>query len=426
MKITYTTGFPAVPAQSPVDMPVLVTAVAPTPPPHLIRRPLCLVALVDVSGSMIGAPLDGVKQALECLEQQLVPGDHLAVVTFSSSAQLLLPMAEVSASNRAQLRASIRSMRTGGLTNMVAGLDLAIEQLATLPAELMGRVILLSDGHPNRGRATDRESLCALVKRDFGRHGLSCFGYSTHCDQELMEELSDTGRGSYAFLDSEDATLDAFAQELGGLLSTYAMDTCIELQQDGQEAQRDQLGQVLFGGEASLLVNVRHPGLPVGSAAELGKITVTFRDPDGRAQTVEAPLRVDVVKEADMQRMHPEVQRSVDERTLAEAQARAEKLAEAGDFEGAMALLARVADTLQTSTLREKVKQDLVHEYAAPRFQDSSGLRKMLKRRLKNKRMLSATSDLDGLYGPMPALSREEQRLVEAFRKDRRKGSPEA
>jgi Ca-activated chloride channel family protein len=71
---------------------LLVQLRAPAPTAGGERPPLCIVPVVDVSGSMRGPKLAAVQQALQELARHLVPGDHVGLVAFGSEARTLLPV----------------------------------------------------------------------------------------------------------------------------------------------------------------------------------------------------------------------------------------------------------------------------------------------------------------------------------------------
>jgi Ca-activated chloride channel family protein len=110
-----------------------------------------------------------------------------------------------------------------GNTNLAAGLLAAFEQVrAGVPDGMRVRVVVFTDGQANEGVATDAAGLSRLVREGMGAASLSAFGYGDDADQDLLRGLSDTGRGNYAYVATPEDALTAFAQELGGLLSTHA------------------------------------------------------------------------------------------------------------------------------------------------------------------------------------------------------------
>jgi Ca-activated chloride channel family protein len=73
------------------DLTCLLTFQAPVPE-DLADRPVeTLVAVVDNSGSMQGARLSSVKQALHALVDRMRPQDTFCVVTFNTTAQVCVP-----------------------------------------------------------------------------------------------------------------------------------------------------------------------------------------------------------------------------------------------------------------------------------------------------------------------------------------------
>ncbi len=118
-------------------------------------RRLPVYILADVSGSMQGTPIESVKSGIRQLHRDLM-GDpqaiesaYLSVLTFSSSAQQVVPLTEVAMFNPPDLVAS-------GNTNFGDGLRLLIEcfdrELVRTTPEVKGDwrplVFILSDGAP--------------------------------------------------------------------------------------------------------------------------------------------------------------------------------------------------------------------------------------------------------------------------------------
>jgi uncharacterized protein YegL len=119
-------------------------------------RRLPVYILADVSGSMSGTPIESVKSGIRQLHRDLmsdpqaIESAFLSVITFSDSAQQLVPLTEVAAFNPPDLRAS-------GQTNFGDGLRMLLdcfdrEVVKTTPdqkGDWRPLVFVLSDGAPS-------------------------------------------------------------------------------------------------------------------------------------------------------------------------------------------------------------------------------------------------------------------------------------
>lgn len=126
-------------------------------PEEFRRTPLQLALVIDKSGSMQGASMDAVKQALRSLLDRLGPDDELMLVEFNTRADLLLKATHVT--DRTPILAAIDALRADGGTDIEAGLRLGFGQIDSLPARAgtSKRLMLFTDAMPNAGR-TDSAS----------------------------------------------------------------------------------------------------------------------------------------------------------------------------------------------------------------------------------------------------------------------------
>lgn len=120
--------------------------------------PIHLIACVDVSASMRwGGRLAMVRQALKTLKQQLGPDDHVSLVAFGESADLIVE--NVGADEGDQFIAALDSLAIEGSTNLGAGLQraYATAERAVTSGGSPVHIVLLTDGLTELGRgATDQ------------------------------------------------------------------------------------------------------------------------------------------------------------------------------------------------------------------------------------------------------------------------------
>jgi len=180
---------------------LLVAVVSPDKSPE-VRRPLNLTFALDLSCSMQGDGIDGMKNALTAIAAELRAGDVVSAVEWDDTQQVLLDNVSVTGANEPALLELIDGLEPGGGTNLAAGLNAAYaianqnESSTTLD-----RVVLISDGHANLGVTS--ASLIATAATDSEADGIYLAAIGTgQVSDAMLDEISDEGRGAYFIIDS--------------------------------------------------------------------------------------------------------------------------------------------------------------------------------------------------------------------------------
>ena len=216
--------------------------------PDSARSPIDLVVVLDISGSMSGNKLQLCKETLELLIRVLQANDRFGLVVYGSHATVKVPIQAMTAQNKEQALATIRAIRTSGMTNLSGGLSLAAQEIKLIvnPNQVQS-IFLLTDGHANEG-ITSQEGLVELTKsiqRTAGAGGASakdefvyvnaqipvhCFGYGSDHNSTILREISNaSGGGSYYFVDNDSNVKEAFGDAMGGMLSVVAQSTVVKI-----------------------------------------------------------------------------------------------------------------------------------------------------------------------------------------------------
>jgi Ca-activated chloride channel family protein len=226
MKTTARLPFEKIRFDHPFRTHLVVTLDAPHVEWESRRPPVCVIPVIDVSGSMAGPKLDRAKKSVQKLVDHLAPGDFCGVVTFTDHVEVVSPPVQMTQGRKDVLKTAVERLTDQGSTNLAGGMleGLRLANEFQFPDGMLVRVILFTDGHANVGVATQGTALLPLLEKNLGRASLSAFGYGPDADQELLRDLSTRGKGNYAFVAGPDDAMTAFARELGGLLSTYAQD----------------------------------------------------------------------------------------------------------------------------------------------------------------------------------------------------------
>ncbi|HEY0738343.1 MAG TPA: VWA domain-containing protein [Herpetosiphonaceae bacterium] len=156
------------------------------------RKRANIVLVVDTSGSMRGDKIEEAKAGLELFLSRLLNEDRVAMVTFSSTPEVVVPMAELT-ENRLQLQGAIQNIEVSGQTAMF---DALREARRVLEADIEDRnrinaIVLLSDGADTAQTSTFED-----VKNDFNETDISIFpiAYGEDAEKEVLQQIADFSR----------------------------------------------------------------------------------------------------------------------------------------------------------------------------------------------------------------------------------------
>lgn len=189
------------------------------------RERASVMLVVDVSGSMSvndiqPSRIEAAKQAARSLVNSLPSGAWAGLVSFSSRANLLAPLAQ----DRSALLPGIDSLTPGGGTALGDGIMLALDQLEAASSQSSkptpSLIVLLTDGAANRGIPPDQAGARAAADHiPIAAVGIgSRSGGGTvqgvevgPVDEQTLQALADQTSGHYYF-----------ASDAGNLSKIYA------------------------------------------------------------------------------------------------------------------------------------------------------------------------------------------------------------
>jgi Ca-activated chloride channel family protein len=239
------------------------------------RKPAMLTFVVDTSGSMVRDDrLELVCEALKGLVNDLAPDDAVAIVGFSSQAELALPRTQ--ARHKQRILDAIASLEAHGATNVEAGLNLAYRIAdESYSPDSVNRMILCSDGVANVG-AKGPETMLKLVKVFAGRGIDLCtvgFGMGQYHDKMMMT-LADNGNGTYHFVDSPAEARKVFREQLPPHLNVLAKDAKVQIEFNRDVVERFRL----LGYEKRKIANkdFRNDSIVAGEVAHSTLVTAMY------------------------------------------------------------------------------------------------------------------------------------------------------
>ncbi len=197
------------------------------------RKPMNLVFLIDVSGSMYSPDkLPLVQDAFAMLTENLNENDRISIVTYAGAESVVLH--GCAGNNYTTITDSIYSLEAGGSTAGAAGIVCAYDLAEEYFIEGgNNRVILATDGDLNVGLSTEEELTELIEEERESGVNLSVLGFGTgNLKDDRLEALADHGNGNYAYIDSMLEARKVLVQEMGGTLYTVAKDVKIQMEFD--------------------------------------------------------------------------------------------------------------------------------------------------------------------------------------------------
>lgn len=376
------------------------------------RTPICLVPVLDVSGSMAGRKIDYVRKACRKLMDHLAPGDYAGVVAFDSDIYEVAPIREITQDQKENIKTKISKLKAGSCTNLSGGLAKALEWVNAmdLPSNTIMRVILFTDGHANTGVVGRQLLEFSMELRQ--RATISAFGFGSGCDQELLADISAKNDGNYAFINSADDAMYAFGQELGGLMTTYGQDIAVTIKPDknnqvleilNDEDVVDDNGNIvvklrdILGEEKKWIVakvKLNEVSKPFPRKLASFNVMVEFTDRDGKKQKIEEfPIKVKFCKPCDESiNEDPEVVKQRDRLLAAKAQEKAEQYARVGNYQLASETMTMCFNNITDAETRGVVDSLTTSYNSAHSYTSDKGMTNSVRHLLGNKR-LSSTRD---------------------------------
>lgn len=183
--------------------------------------------VVDVSGSMGNEVSDGhteadgfsildvVRHAGKTCLRSLRDNDKACIISYSTHANLVLPMTQMDQVGRARAEVAMASLSSDAQTNIWAGLRMAIDQLAG-----SGDIFLLTDGQPNI-RPT-RGELHELKKITDTNDNITVhtFGFGCNLDSVMLFDMARVTHGWYGFIPNIGLVGTVFINAMANMLTT--------------------------------------------------------------------------------------------------------------------------------------------------------------------------------------------------------------
>jgi len=156
----------------------------------LTKRPADIVLVVDVSGSMEGEKISGVKSALFSFIDQVESNrDRVAMVAFSDFSELLQPLAPVEDSNMSE---SVRGLAAGGGTQLYDAVVFALDHLAEESEGNRAQVIVAMTDGQSEG---DISTVEARLEESESSAIIYTVAYGSDADIDALQRIAQLGEG---------------------------------------------------------------------------------------------------------------------------------------------------------------------------------------------------------------------------------------
>ncbi len=275
--------------------------------PDDATAPARVALVIDTSGSMDGNKIENAREAAHAFIDRMNSEDELTLVTFGDQALPLLANHRMNRpSRRAEAHAVIDEIEADGNTCTSCGLQSAYDHLLRGSRDGVQRVILLSDGHANRG-LVEPVQLAQMASNAHQSLGIdtSAIGLGRLHNEISLAALAEAGAADYRFLHTSDYLAELLDEELQSLHATTVRGLQVELRPGdgvhfvqthnlGARYNGDNIifdvGQLAAGETMEFLVELQ---LPPGDMGRAVIATAHFEDAVGRTYEVVEDARVE-------------------------------------------------------------------------------------------------------------------------------------
>jgi Ca-activated chloride channel family protein len=274
------------------------------------RPPLHLALVLDTSGSMEGEAIADLEAAAAEIVTNMAERDTLAVVTFSSHADVLVPATALAGPGRARALEAIDGIRATGTTDLAGGLGLALNELAThRTAGAIDRMVLVADGFPN-----DPAPIPSFIAQaqQYGI-AITTLGVGIEPSEQMLAQIAKDTGGVYRYAPDGKEIAAVFKKELLRIQTLVASNMSlrigpgpsidVEPQPWLAVSGRDRyvnLGDLAAGEIRDVIVPVDAPAHRAGATVEVLDADLSFTDTiAGAAETRSAFVGIKASSDAD-------------------------------------------------------------------------------------------------------------------------------
>ena len=184
-----------------------------------------IICVIDISGSMTGEKIFQVKESLKKLLTLMDEKDRICIILFNDFGKKYYDLNYMTKENKNILVNEIDKIYSGGGTNILSGLQLAVEVLKKEcnNEKSVSSILLLSDGHDNFSNDLELADSLKKLTKGFGlSFTLNTFGYGNDHDPKIMNKLANIRDGSFFYVENYSKITEYFVSILGGCISVIS------------------------------------------------------------------------------------------------------------------------------------------------------------------------------------------------------------
>ena len=208
-----------------LNTPFVINLTTPEPDVCDKKSNADLICVIDVSRSMWGTKIEQVKESLKILVNLMDERDRICLILFESNAEKYYDINYLTKQNKKNLMEIIDEISTNGGTNILSGLEVAIDVIKKYcdKEKNVSSILLLSDGMDNCLNDIQlAESLKKLTKGLGLSFTLNTFGYGNDHDAKIMNKLASIRDGSFFYVENYKLITEYFVSILGGCISVIS------------------------------------------------------------------------------------------------------------------------------------------------------------------------------------------------------------
>lgn len=189
------------------------------------RNATHFILVIDISESMADRDkLENVKHSANLVLNFLGPADRLSLITFGNTAQVYCSAVQCTPSEKSTIEGILKTIEADGCTNLSAGLLSVKDVVANSDASIKTGVLLLTDGHANRGiyNSAGILEILSSIHRSLPAVSFNFVAYGTEHNSELLKAMAETIQGAYSIVEGTEGAATVIGNTLGGLFSCTA------------------------------------------------------------------------------------------------------------------------------------------------------------------------------------------------------------
>jgi len=158
------------------------------------QLPRDVVFILDVSGSMSGAPIEQARSSLIHALARLKPEDRFNIIWFNDRTERLYPESVPATDDNTRFASRfIAGLQADGGTVMKPALVLALNDQPD--SDRLRQIVFITDGNVDNEKA-----LFSLISKRLGSNRLFTVGIGSAPNSHFMRKAARSGRGSYTFI----------------------------------------------------------------------------------------------------------------------------------------------------------------------------------------------------------------------------------